>query len=464
MKLINSLIFVAFATVSFAQQLVMETGSVVINHTTTSVSFNNTFADPVVIALPPTINGAHQSTINIFNVTTGGFDLNIQEADNMDGSHTTETVHYIVVEKGNHTFPDGTNIQAGTISSASLTFQNINFSDPYPLTPAIFTQVQTNNSSTNYLKTRQRNATINSFDVKLERGESTNTTAPSASEEIGYVSISKGIGIIDGVQIEVNSFTASNANTNHTLTTTFNPGNHVIASISTFNGPDPSGLRINSLTTTSVNLFVEEDTSNDTEVNHAVETIDYFIFNDNASAGIFLPSPLPIELIAFSVVPNADNHIQIDWATATEKDNSFFTIERSTDCINWEDIENIPGALNSQEVLFYTTTDRSPYQFESFYRLRQTDIDGAYSYSPIRAAHIEPQVNIYPNPAQDFINVKSNVAIDQIRLVNLSGVEALTIENYSKLNNEQIMINVTSLPAGLYTLIIDGKKEKIIKR
>ena len=139
-----------------AQTLVMETGQVNITHTVTSVNFTNTFNDPIVIARPSSYNGGHEATVRINNVTGIGFDLYIEEALNRDGAHTTETIHWIVVEKGTYTFSDGTMIEAGELTASNLSFQNVGLLQTYPAVPAIFTQVQTDNSGTNFLKTRQK--------------------------------------------------------------------------------------------------------------------------------------------------------------------------------------------------------------------------------------------------------------------------------------------------------------------
>jgi len=191
------------------QTLVMEVGDVSINHTATRVTLNNVFVDPVVIALPAGYIGSHEATVRVANVNPSFFDVFLEEPINRDGPHTMELIHYIVVEKGAYTFGDGTMLEAGTLSASNLNFQGVSLQQVYPNAPGVLTQIQTNNSSTRFLHTRQRNTSGNGFEVKLEREESLNSIAPSSSEEIGYFAIQKKEGVLDGVVFEAGTFTTA---------------------------------------------------------------------------------------------------------------------------------------------------------------------------------------------------------------------------------------------------------------
>lgn len=113
-------------------------------------------------------------------------------------------------------------------------------------------------------------------------------------------------------------------------------------------------------------------------------------------------SPLPVSLMAFTATcfPNG---ISIDWSTASETNNSYFTLERSIDCEDWETISFIPGAGNSNQIFHYQIIDNIG--FNAYYRLRQTDFDGKESLSHVISANCSSamQVRVYPNPANDFI-------------------------------------------------------------
>jgi len=92
--------------------------------------------------------------------------------------------------------------------------------------------------------------------------------------------------------------------------------------------------------------------------------------------------PLPIELISFNAVCDGKN-VNLNWSTASETNNDFFTMERSMDASNWEDVLNVNGAGNSSTANYYNASDNQPLPGNSFYRLKQTDYDGTFTYSGI---------------------------------------------------------------------------------
>ena len=133
-------------------------------------------------------------------------------------------------------------------------------------------------------------------------------------------------------------------------------------------------------------------------------------FNDNtyptASSGWdgYLPNirlhtsfnPLPITLNSFSgkLLAGLGNSIQLDWSTASEKDNNYFTLWRSLDGQTWEDITKVSGAGNSTELLTYQYIDRniilpSIENNTIYYRLSQTDYDGTTEFFQIIPVEIQ---------------------------------------------------------------------------
>ena len=109
--------------------------------------------------------------------------------------------------------------------------------------------------------------------------------------------------------------------------------------------------------------------------------------------------PLPIELLFFKALVANENQVLCKWSTATEINNDYFTVEKTQDGINYEFVTNVTGAGNSNTTLNYSIIDPSPYLGISYYRLKQIDFNGQYTYSqlePINLNTIEI-INIYPN-------------------------------------------------------------------
>jgi len=121
-----------------------------------------------------------------------------------------------------------------------------------------------------------------------------------------------------------------------------------------------------------------------------------------------LRNPLPIELLDFTAELVGDR-VELDWITASESNNAFFSVERSADGFDWITIQERTGANNSSELIYYEAIDENPLTGISYYRLRQTDFDGTHTYSQtevIRRIENEVKmVEVFPVPSNDYINV-----------------------------------------------------------
>ncbi len=93
---------------------------------------------------------------------------------------------------------------------------------------------------------------------------------------------------------------------------------------------------------------------------------------------------LPIELLAFNGI-SKNNKVTLSWTTATETNNNYFTIEKSTDCITFYPIGDVEGKGNKTTVSDYLYVDDGACPGINYYRLKQTDFDGVFSYSSIIA-------------------------------------------------------------------------------
>jgi hypothetical protein len=103
---------------------------------------------------------------------------------------------------------------------------------------------------------------------------------------------------------------------------------------------------------------------------------------------------LPIALTRFDATV-INEEVLLEWRTASEQDNELFTIERSSDGSEFEIVAELPGAGTTSYTRNYDVTDHAPLPGVSYYRLKQTDFDGHFSYSAIKAVEIE--LNDGPN-------------------------------------------------------------------
>ncbi len=177
-------------------------------------------------------------------------------------------------------------------------------------------------------------------------------------------------------------------------------------------------------------------------------------------------SPLPIELLEFDVFQEGEQ-IVAQWTTLTELNNDFFTLQRSADAKNWLEVKIIPGAGTTDSRRNYQTFDENPSRGMSYYRLKQTDFDGQYSYSPIRMVDVKfrSEINIFPNPSPGTFTVsgvKSENA--RIRVFSVLGKEI----PFALHKDKEYQVDLSDHPAGLYILKIGDGPElrtfQIIKR
>lgn len=99
----------------------------------------------------------------------------------------------------------------------------------------------------------------------------------------------------------------------------------------------------------------------------------------NAAGIQTICTPMPIDLIYFKGKPNGTGNL-LEWATETETNNNHFTLERSYNGADFVEFNQIPGAGNSREPLQYSLNDPEPFSGITYYRLKQTDHNGEYTY------------------------------------------------------------------------------------
>ncbi len=180
------------------------------------------------------------------------------------------------------------------------------------------------------------------------------------------------------------------------------------------------------------------------------------------------PILLPIELLKFTAKLLDTDVALLEWITASEINNDYFTIEKSDDGITWEEISTINGAGNSSIALSYSDVDNSPLPGLSYYRLKQTDFDGNYTYSIPRSIRNENMNDlpliIYPNPATDFVLIKgSSTELEQLRIINIIQQEVTYKTVITQINEFLYQIELINLSPGFYYIKTQSKTCLIFK-
>ncbi|MGB0523373.1 MAG: T9SS type A sorting domain-containing protein [Flammeovirgaceae bacterium] len=177
-------------------------------------------------------------------------------------------------------------------------------------------------------------------------------------------------------------------------------------------------------------------------------------------------NPLPIDLLSFAAQIE-NQQVLLNWITLTEKSNDFFQVEKSQNALDWSVVGQVRGAGNSTVPQHYQLMDDEPFAGQQYYRLKQVDYNGDYTYSnviAISANSITAETLIYPNPThQDLFISSIDKDIASIQLYNSSGLKVeLSLEcidkGLYKLASEQ-------LPRGIYFihLLYDDQTKRIHK-
>lgn len=171
-------------------------------------------------------------------------------------------------------------------------------------------------------------------------------------------------------------------------------------------------------------------------------------------------NPLPIELIRFDGFNDGDRNI-LQWSTATETNNDYFTLKRSVDGIHFESIARLPGAGTSTTLRNYEYADNNPLTGINYYMLMQTDFDGASSNSETIAIKVKAKdfsiVSVRPNPndGRIFLDFYSDrVGIGYVKVTDLTGrvVKSQLVDLQTELNT--FAIELLELSKGIYTLTV----------
>lgn len=131
---------------------------------------------------------------------------------------------------------------------------------------------------------------------------------------------------------------------------------------------------------------------------------------DHFQITVYYTSPLPVELLNFTA-DSKEKEVELKWTTASEKNNDFYSVERSENGISFNTLAKMDGAGNTSTKRDYVWRDSDPLEGTSYYRLVQTDFDGtAVTYNPVAVnrtvrSNSPCTFRVYPNPCPGNCNV-----------------------------------------------------------
>jgi len=165
--------------------------------------------------------------------------------------------------------------------------------------------------------------------------------------------------------------------------------------------------------------------------------------------------PLPVTWVYF-IANKAGKQVNLNWVVANEVNNDHYDAERSFDGSNFTKIGTVKAGSSN-----YTFTDYGPaYDKINYYRVKEVDKDGKFSYSPVRMITFSNEniIAISPNPAHNILQIntvgRNNL---QVSIFDMQGRKV----SATVLTNGNGVINVSTLAKGLYTVIVENNGSKI---
>lgn len=171
-------------------------------------------------------------------------------------------------------------------------------------------------------------------------------------------------------------------------------------------------------------------------------------------SGLGVGVSLPVTWLSFTARKTADDKVQLTWQTAAEVKNDHFEIERSSDGVQFKSIGTVPGRKNSNTIQTYTYTDNSVQPGTNWYRIKQVDVDGLFSYSVVVSVQLSDgnSFEVMNNPVKDMLNIYLSAAFAQntsVRIIDIAGKELKKIEG---IRAGTLSVNVSGLAAGIYLI------------
>ncbi|MBF9255369.1 T9SS type A sorting domain-containing protein [Pontibacter sp. 172403-2] len=179
------------------------------------------------------------------------------------------------------------------------------------------------------------------------------------------------------------------------------------------------------------------------------------------------PDVLPVELVEFTAESSGDA-VKIAWQTASEEQNDFFLVERGTEESGFKSIGRVQGNGTTSLRNNYTFLDEEPVTGTAYYRLKQVDEDGTYTYSAVVAVTRAPGRNIvkvYPTVTSELLNIAWEGQSQQRLAMVVDAKGRQVLQQALSGNMGRQVVDVSGLQRGIYMLmLLDENGQRITSR
>ncbi len=176
------------------------------------------------------------------------------------------------------------------------------------------------------------------------------------------------------------------------------------------------------------------------------------LFGPFTLSSITTNNPLPVALLEFSARAEG-GIVLLDWKTASEINNDYFTVERSSHGLHFDEILVVDGAGNSTRPLSYTATDEQPLSGYSYYRLKQTDFNGTFTHGPVRKVFVrERKGSVIANHATGLIIYHAPYPLTAGEVILVTDIAGRTVLRHFAGKGSLQSIPAGRLARGIYRL------------
>jgi len=180
-------------------------------------------------------------------------------------------------------------------------------------------------------------------------------------------------------------------------------------------------------------------------------------------ANVCTVTALPIELLYFKAELH-EEHVLLQWSTASEVNNDFFTIEKSANGRDFDWIGEVSGAGNSNATLNYSFVDENPFSGIKYYCLKQTDYDGNYrSYGPVVVTESIEKICVYPSASRGTFLISGIAKGTEITVFSIQGNKVCHLITPEPDQNITV-VDLSGLSPGLYFISFQTDNGLLTKR
>lgn len=180
--------------------------------------------------------------------------------------------------------------------------------------------------------------------------------------------------------------------------------------------------------------------------------------------------PIPVNFVYFNAHKQGENTSLLNWKTSQETNSAFFEIERSQDASNYIYIGRTNAAGNSQLPIDYYFTDNHPETGANYYRIKQIDLDGRFTYTPSRLVNFDAiagAVKYFPNPTKGILNIElTDVMKRESKLINITNAAGVVLNQFKLASNtnQLLKIDLSSYPRGIYFIQVKTTSVNSVQR